>query len=128
MQNNGPTNTGPTAANPTIVDLSQIKNSLQGNIPILRKLVDHFLNTYPQQLLDLQTAVIDQNAEALLEKAHAFKGTLLNFGAQKAVAHAYALEQMGAAAKLDDAEKILTELNTDLLEIRAFFSRPDWAD
>jgi HPt (histidine-containing phosphotransfer) domain-containing protein len=69
-----------------------------------------FLDDCPSRLSTIQEAVERRDAAALLEAAHALRGSVANFGATWAVAAALKLELMGKAGDLTGAPVALADL------------------
>jgi HPt (histidine-containing phosphotransfer) domain-containing protein len=76
----------------------------------LGELARIFLDDYPSQLSTIQEAVEQRDAAALLEAAHALRGSVANFGATRAVEAALRLELMRKAGDLTAAPAALAEL------------------
>jgi len=97
-----------------------------GNEKLIRSLVKSFLADAPKKFSGIRRAVSQKNAEKLASAAHALKGAMGIFGAQKAVAAARNLEAMGRAGNLQDAaaefralEEELHHLTRNLLALQA---------
>ena len=69
-----------------------------------------FLDDCPTRLLAIQAGVEGRDAAALLEAAHALRGSVANFGATRAVETALRLELMGKAGDLAAAPAALADL------------------
>ena len=69
-----------------------------------------FLDDCPSRLSAIQAAVEMHDAAALLEAAHALRGSVANFGATRAVEAALTLELMGKAGDLTGAPAALADL------------------
>ena len=69
-----------------------------------------FLDDCPTRLLAIQAGVEGRDAAALLEAAHALRGSVANFGAARAVEAALKLELMGKAGDLTGASAAFADL------------------
>ena len=69
-----------------------------------------FLGDCPSRLSAIQAGVEGRDAVALLEAAHALRGSVANFGATRAVEAALKLELMGKAGDLTGAPIALADL------------------
>jgi HPt (histidine-containing phosphotransfer) domain-containing protein len=69
-----------------------------------------FLEDCPARLSAIQAGVERRDAPALLEAAHALRGSVANFGATRAVEAAMKLELMAKAGDLTGAPAALADL------------------
>jgi HPt (histidine-containing phosphotransfer) domain-containing protein len=69
-----------------------------------------FLEDCPTRLSAIQAGVEGRDGAALLEAAHALRGSVANFGATRAVEAALKLELMGKAGDLTGAPAALADL------------------
>jgi len=76
----------------------------------LRELSRIFLEDCPTRLSAIQAGVDRRDASALLEAAHALRGSVANFGATRAVEAALKLELMGKAGDLTGAPAAFADL------------------
>ena len=81
-----------------------------GDRQLLGELARIFLDDCPSRLSAIREAVERRDAGALLEAAHALRGSVANFGATRAVAAALRLELMGKAGDLAAAPAALADL------------------
>ena len=81
-----------------------------GDRQLLGELARIFLDDCPSRLSAIQAAVERRDAAALLEAAHALRGSVANFGATRAVETALKLELMGKAGDLTGAAAALVRL------------------
>lgn len=102
-----------------------------GNKKLIQTLTKSFLADAPKRLSAIRGAIAANDPAKLDTAAHAFKGSLAIFGAQKAVGAARALEAMGRGRRLDGAdsefrvlEAALTILNAELLAMHFSKKRP----
>ena len=81
-----------------------------GDRELLRELARIFLEDYPTRLSAIQAGVDRRDVPALLEAAHALRGSVANFGATRAVEAALKLELMGKAGDLTGAPAAFADL------------------
>jgi CheY-like chemotaxis protein/HPt (histidine-containing phosphotransfer) domain-containing protein len=79
-------------------------------VSIVRELVDLFLETAPQRMVQISESLND--ATQLAFHAHALKSMSLNLGAKRVVDIANRLEEVGRAGTLEEAPRLLAELET----------------
>ena len=84
------------------VDLPRLLDQIGGDFKIARKLMDMFLQSLPEQLTEIRSAVARRDDGTLVHAVHAVKGAVANFATGTAYAAARRLEQ--AARKADWAE------------------------
>ena len=92
---------------------------LDDNMDWVRDIAALFLETSPRMLADIQVAVASRDASALERTAHRIKGSLRTFCSEEAGAAAEALEAMGEAGNLAEAELALGRLERALVELHA---------
>lgn len=95
---------------------------------ILKKLVDHLLTNYPFQLRKIRQMIEAGDSMQVRLLAHTFKGSISNFGARDAAAIAYAIEQMGMKANLDNGLVALSKLEEEMNKIDVYFSDTSWEE
>lgn len=93
--------------------------SVDGDRELLRELTGMFLDELPGVLAELDACIRKKDADALERKAHAFKGALANFGADRAVDLAFSLEKIGRTDALDEAADTLDRLKAELKRVRS---------
>ena len=94
---------------------------LGGDIDLVRDIIAIFFKDTPDRLTQIEHAIAQNNAATLEYTAHALKGSVANFGADRAVEAVLELESMGRTGALDKApeafeilKQTLTELETAL--------------
>jgi PAS domain S-box-containing protein len=88
---------------------------LRGDHGLLRELLDMFFAECPAMVASIRSAIDAADAEALRRAAHALKGSVANFAAERALESARRLERMGIDRDLAAAGPALRELE-DALE------------
>ncbi|HYE74386.1 MAG TPA: Hpt domain-containing protein [Blastocatellia bacterium] len=81
---------------------------------LLAELAEIFLETLPEYLTQLREALAKSESHPLERAAHALKGSVGNFCAQRAAQAAFRLEQIGRSGDLSQAADALTVLETEL--------------
>jgi HPt (histidine-containing phosphotransfer) domain-containing protein len=82
----------------------QLLDRFDGERDLLRQVAAIFLESVPEQLAELRRAVAAGDAATVTRVAHRLRGSLGNFGAERAVEAALRLEQNGGAGSLAGAE------------------------
>jgi CheY-like chemotaxis protein/HPt (histidine-containing phosphotransfer) domain-containing protein len=85
----------------------------QGGTGLMRQIVDVFLQSSDQMVLQLQQAVAEGNAEALRQSAHSLKSSSANVGAQTLSELFRSLEGFGREGNLDAAEGLLDTMRLE---------------
>ncbi len=109
-----------------VIDHAALLEGVDGNRPLLRKLIRLFLEDFPQRLAEIKDAIDSSDAIALERAAHTLKGSIGNFAANRAFAAAQRVEIMGrgrALTKVVDAyatlQSELESLSDELLKLMA---------
>lgn len=76
-------------------------NRMEGDEELLAEMISIFLEDYPNQLEAVQAAINVGNAEDLANAAHAFKGSVGNFGAERTFEAARQLEMLAKENRSD---------------------------
>ncbi len=108
------------------LDLSMALSSVGGNIGLLKRVVNRFMDTFPGQIEQIQTALVGGNAEMVNKTAHSLKGAAGIIGAKKVFELAHTLEDMGQKNQLSEASSVLATLKGELEGVKLFAANPDW--
>ncbi|MEE8470519.1 MAG: response regulator [Dehalococcoidia bacterium] len=107
------------------VDLNAALQMVDGDRELLGEAVELFLKQdCPRQLKALREGLGRQDAQAVKAAAHGIKGAASNLGGQVVSDVALRLETMGREGDITGAEELLKELEVELEQFTAFFSRP----
>ena len=87
-----------------VLDGRALLAQVDGDVRLLAKLTRLFLADSPGRLSSIRRAIAAQDARALQQAAHAFKGSIANFAARGPLEAAVALEGMGKRNDLAGAE------------------------
>ena len=94
----------------SLFDKSQLLDRVGHDAEFLAELVELFNEDGPQMLANLQNAIDRRDCSALARAAHAYKGMVGNFCAERAMQLALDLEILGKDEKLDGANEGLAAL------------------
>jgi HPt (histidine-containing phosphotransfer) domain-containing protein len=97
-----------------VVDESKLIERVGGDRRALAEIVRIFRADSPRQLARLRKAIRAANAEALRAAAHALKGAVSNFAADRATGAALRLQQLGERGELGAAAQALEQLEGEL--------------
>jgi signal transduction histidine kinase/CheY-like chemotaxis protein len=87
---------------------------VEGDEPLLRELVQIFLEESPKQLARLQQAIATRNAVAIERTSHCLKGELSYLGLPDAAEKAKNLERMGRECTLQGTADLFLAFQSDL--------------
>lgn len=105
-------------------DKEKVLANLDDDEELLGQLIEMYGEDEPRMLASVAAAVAAGDAESLYSAAHALKGAVSNFCAERAQAKAQQLERLGRERKLADAPAALTELHQELTALREAFGLP----
>jgi HPt (histidine-containing phosphotransfer) domain-containing protein len=103
---------------PPCVDLGRIADATGGDREFLRQLVAVFLEDTDLRMSELDRAMGQRDLEALARTAHQLKGSSANLGATAFCELARSLEEVVAAERLDEADRLLVSLRDELGRLR----------
>ncbi|MFQ5855971.1 MAG: response regulator [Anaerolineae bacterium] len=110
------------------IDRTAMLDCVDGNVELLKRVVDVFLDHYPRQLSEVREAIATRDSTALEQAAHTFRGAVGNVGAKTAYNLASKLETIGRNSQLDGASAVLQDLEWEVERLRVFFSQPGWEE
>jgi CheY-like chemotaxis protein/HPt (histidine-containing phosphotransfer) domain-containing protein len=106
-----------------VVDLASALDVVGDDRDLLHDAVGVFLaQDYPRQLEKLKEGIARQDAQAVKRAAHGLKGALDSFGSRPARDKALHLETMGREGSLDEASRVLQELEAEVGRFAEFYS------
>jgi two-component system sensor histidine kinase/response regulator len=100
-----------------VMDEAAVLAGLDGNRGLLRDLARLFLADYPKQLVEIKAAIQGGDAERLRRAAHALKGSVGNFAAQRAFDTALQLEMLGKRGDVAAAQDVCVALEGELSQL-----------
>jgi HPt (histidine-containing phosphotransfer) domain-containing protein len=102
------------------IDMQEIMEILDGDKELLIECFDELLNSMPQMLVEIQSAIEKGNASSLDEAAHKLKGSLKYIAAGTAADVAYQLEIIGKEENLSLADNIFPALREECEKVKDF--------
>lgn len=90
---------------------------VDGDLALLRRLIDLFLDDCSARLREIRAAIANQDSRYLMEAAHSFKGSVGLFGIGPVVEAAKQLEVMGREGDLSHATQMLATLEDALTRL-----------
>ena len=106
-----------SALDPSVFNLTEALDRVEGDFDLLKEMTDLFLETYPILLTEVEHAVAVGNAQALQHAAHTLKGSVSNFAAGRATEASFVLEKMGRQQNLSNAAMALATLKQELIRL-----------
>ncbi|MBS0345209.1 MAG: response regulator [Proteobacteria bacterium] len=107
-----------------VFDREKVLANLGDDEELLNQLIEMYSEDEPRMLASVDAAVAAGDAESLYSSAHALKGAISNFCAERAQAKAQQLERLGREKQLADTPAILAELHQELIALREAFGLP----
>ena len=102
---------------PSVFDLSEALDRVDGDKVLLSEMAELFLESYPGYLSRIKEAVIQADLTALTQAAHALKGSVGNFTTREPFEVARTLEQLGRQGNIDMASQVVVELEHVLAQL-----------
>lgn len=90
---------------------------------VLFELIETFLDYMPGQLVDLNNAISNDDAELVFSIAHRLKSSSNSIGALGMAETAETIELIGRAGKTDGCDAHFSMLNEQLAEVMAFLKQ-----
>ena len=112
----------PTTISGPVFERQKVLFNLGGDEQLLEQLIGMYIEDEPRLFAEIEAAVIEGDAEALHNAAHALKGAVSNFYAGRAQASALQLERIGREKRMTDAPDALETLRTELAALRHTFT------
>jgi len=101
-----------------VIDRKETLARVDGDLDLLRSLVQLYIASTPGQLIELQQAIQRRDATAIRRLAHTLKGAVGNFGQGHAWQAAERLEMMGREGLLDGVDQAGVELEQAMEQVR----------
>ena len=95
-------------------DLTIALERVGGDEELLKEIADLFVEDAPQLLEAIRVAIEAKDGAALHRAAHSLKGSVANFGAEKAVETAFQLEETCEDSQLGWAEDVFFVLRGEI--------------
>jgi len=106
------------AVNQDVLDEAALLARFEGEVDLLRDVVNLFMDDCPRLMDGIRGAVERSDARGLERAAHKLKGTVANFSARASYDAALRLEVMGREGHLEKAREALGTLGTAIEELR----------
>ena len=97
-------------ATSVVFDEHNFLANFQGMEDLAQQTIHSFLQSLPQQLQAIESAILAQNSEELELAAHSLKGSASNFCSESVQQLAFQLEKMGRAKATTECEQIFKKL------------------
>lgn len=110
-----------------VFDFSATVKNLNGDVELLKEVVELFVDDAPNQLQALETAIQEGDANAIEHNAHTLKGSSSCVGAEKMRQQASQLEILGQYANFDASAKRFDALQTSFEELKIAVHDVDWS-
>lgn len=101
------------------IDQTELLERIGGDHAFLSELVEVFKVDYPRQLSFARRALDTGDVKGVERAGHALKGTLANLAASGPSDTAAAIEKMGASGDLSQTDRVLTQLEHELVDVLA---------
>ena len=95
-------------------DLTQALKATEGDVDLLREVVEAFLEECPLRLIELKAAIESNDCVAVRRAGHTIAGNLRLFGDVPPCAYSRELEEMGRIGDLHGAQQVYQSLKTTL--------------
>ena len=99
-------------------DLSLAMKATDGDLELLKAVIDAFLEEYPALLAELEPAIQAGDSAVIQRASHTIKGTLRLFGNVPSKELAEQLEEMGSTGSLRNAVETYDSLKLALASLR----------
>ena len=100
------------------IDLTLALKATDGDVELLKDVIETFLEEYPVLLAQLEPAILAGDRVVVQRASHTIKGTLRLFGDVPAKGFAECLETMGQSGDLKHAPKTVDSLKVALASLR----------
>jgi two-component system sensor histidine kinase/response regulator len=110
-----------------VVDVSRALERVGGERALLGELVEIFLQELPGRLQRIRDGAGRGSTVDVQRIAHDLKGSLATLGARRCSALAGSLEDACREARTEAIASLLSSLEAELEQVRAFFAAPGWA-
>jgi len=109
-----------------VIDQAEALARVEGDLGLLRELVELFLNDAPKLLLEVRDSLERGDEKALERAAHQLKGPLGTLGAHATLDVVKKLEAMGREGDLTDACATLESLESEIKRLTSTLRAPDF--
>ncbi len=106
-----------TGATNDVFDKQTLLQEVDGNLELLKKMIDIFNHKGPEQIELVKTAVANQDTEDLYQTAHKLKGIFGDFYAHNGMRIAQELERMGREDNLKNIDEVLKNVEDEFARL-----------
>ncbi len=103
---------------PAVFDSEQFRNNLESD-ELMKTLIDLFSEESESYLTQAEVALEQQDGEALHRAAHALKGLLGNYAAERALEKASHMVKLAKESSLEQAEGVFTDCREEIENLHA---------
>jgi two-component system, sensor histidine kinase and response regulator len=104
---------------PARTPVKDLLERLGGDEKLARKIISTFLRDTPKRMAGLQMAVTQKDGASLASIAHALRGSVAIFGAQKACDFSQLLQESGGANDFHGLARVYEQLKEEIAELEA---------
>lgn len=101
------------------VDKQALRDLVDNDSAFLKRLIETFLDDCEAYLVALRTAVKEEDPATLQKEAHGLKGAVANLKAEPAQEAARRLEEIGRSGAMEEADRSLDRLETEIDRLRS---------
>ncbi len=109
-------------------DLRMMMEQMGGDLNILEKVVEAFIDGIPASLEKLQSSFSARDAETFAREAHTIKGVMGNMGSPRVADLAYELEKAGKKGELAGKQENVSKLIEEIHIVIKFFTETKWQE
>jgi HPt (histidine-containing phosphotransfer) domain-containing protein len=107
----------PSIAMAEAFNLAEALERVEGDLDLLKEMVDLFLEEVPNMVAAIEQALIAGDPSALQHAAHTLKGSVSNFAAPAATEASFVLEKIGRQHNLALAPTAFTTLKWEIARL-----------
>lgn len=100
-----------------LVDTATALEGVDGDKELYSEVIQIFLETHGQTLIQLRDAISSANISSLQRLAHSMKGELMALGCQRTAHFAWQLEEAASKNEINDAAKMLEALENSISQV-----------
>ena len=102
-----------------ILATDDLLNRVGNDMELLGTLIKLFREEYPKHVAKMQTALQEGDHLRLKDSAHSLKGSCGNIGGSRAAETAFAIEKLAVDEHLENAEKPISQLESEIEQLLA---------
>ena len=109
-----------------VLDVPQALGAVGGKTKILKRITGVFLETVPPEVLELKTAISQEDAEKTRHVAHAIKGSAATLGGARLSRSALDIEMAAKEGDIGKAQTLLQKFEPEFAEFKSALKEVDW--